>query len=146
MTIEERLHLLEKRNKRLTAALTVKDLRIQNYDGKTNLPMAMSPPSPKRHPTDRYRSFNSPGPAPSALLRWLCGTLPVYKLLGGKVRDKVGGYDGVIRFPRPGSEPQHYAETVAKIKERPEKLSIIKGGSPFTARWAIATTTIIMGS
>ena len=57
--------------------------------------------------------------------------LPVYKLLGGKGRDKVRVYDGTIRVPRPGSEPQHYAETVAKMKERPEKLSIIKEGVAF---------------
>ena len=66
--------------------------------------------------------------------------------MGGKVRDNVRVYDGAIRFPQPGSEPQHYAETVAKMKEQPEQFSIIKEGAPFTARWAIATTTIIIGS
>ena len=42
--------------------------------------------------------------------------LPVYKLLGGKVRDKVRVYNGAIRFRREGNEPQHYAEVVAKMK------------------------------
>ena len=36
--------------------------------------------------------------------------LPVYKLLGGKVRDQVRVYNGALRVPLPGCEPEHYAE------------------------------------
>ena len=39
--------------------------------------------------------------------------LPVYKLLGGKVRDKVRVYNGSIRFPMTKYEPDDYAADVA---------------------------------
>src|SRR5919205_4254420 len=52
--------------------------------------------------------------------------LPVYKLLGGKVRDRVRVYNGAIRFPMPGYSPQHYAENMAKMKEREEVFTIVK--------------------
>mgnify|MGYP000029381229 CR=1 FL=1 len=42
--------------------------------------------------------------------------LPVYKLLGGKVRDKVRVYNGGVRFPMAGSSPQDYADNMAKMK------------------------------
>src|SRR5882672_1466547 len=35
--------------------------------------------------------------------------LPVYKLLGGKVRDHVRAYNGALRSPLPGQTPEHYA-------------------------------------
>ena len=57
--------------------------------------------------------------------------LPVYKLLGGKVRDKVRCYNGNVRIPMHGNEPQHYAENMAKMKELPQKFSIIKQGVAF---------------
>lgn len=57
--------------------------------------------------------------------------LPIYKLLGGKIRDAVRVYNGAIRFPMDGQSPQHYAENIAKMKERPEKFSIIKQGIAF---------------
>ena len=52
--------------------------------------------------------------------------LPIYKLLGGKVRDKVQVYNGNIRFELEGDQPEHYADVVRKMKDRPEKFSIIK--------------------
>ncbi len=57
--------------------------------------------------------------------------VPVYKLLGGKVRDRVQVYNGNIRFKMGGKEPQHYAEVMAKMIERPEKFSIVKQGIAF---------------
>jgi L-alanine-DL-glutamate epimerase-like enolase superfamily enzyme len=57
--------------------------------------------------------------------------LPIYKLLGGKIRDKVQVYNGAIRFPMTGQSPQDYAENIAKMKDRPEKFSIIKQGIAF---------------
>jgi len=58
--------------------------------------------------------------------------LPVYKLLGGKVRDRVRVYNGgVARFPRTGVEPADYAETVAKMKASKEGFTIIKMGIGF---------------
>ena len=64
--------------------------------------------------------------------------IPVYKLLGGKVRDKVRVYNGGIRFPMKGASPEDYAENVAKMKASPEGFSFIKqaigfhGGMPRT--------------
>jgi L-alanine-DL-glutamate epimerase-like enolase superfamily enzyme len=43
--------------------------------------------------------------------------LPVYKLLGGKMRDRVRIYNGGVRFPMNGQSPQDYAENMAKMKE-----------------------------
>lgn len=57
--------------------------------------------------------------------------LPVYKLLGGKVRDKVRIYNGSVRFEQTDFSPQGYAENMAKMKARPEKFCIIKQGIGF---------------
>src|ERR1700674_3127959 len=42
--------------------------------------------------------------------------IPVYKLLGGKVRDKVRVYNGGIRFEMKGATPLDYADDMAKMK------------------------------
>jgi L-alanine-DL-glutamate epimerase-like enolase superfamily enzyme len=52
--------------------------------------------------------------------------LPVYKLLGGKIRDQVRVYNGGVRFPMPDYSPQAFAESAAKMKARPEGFTIIK--------------------
>ena len=57
--------------------------------------------------------------------------VPIYKLLGGKVRDKVRVYNGGVRFPMTGQSPQDYAENVAKMKESKENFCIIKQGIAF---------------
>ena len=54
--------------------------------------------------------------------------LPVHKLLGGKVRDRVRVYNGGVRFPLAGHSPEHYAENMARMKETKEGFSIIKQG------------------
>src|ERR671919_896004 len=46
--------------------------------------------------------------------------LPVYKLLGGKVRDRVRVYNGAVRFPMNGYAPEDYADAMAKMKAAPE--------------------------
>lgn len=51
---------------------------------------------------------------------------PVYKMLGGKVRDRVRVYNGAIRFPMAGFSPEDYAENTAKMKARPENFCLIK--------------------
>jgi L-alanine-DL-glutamate epimerase-like enolase superfamily enzyme len=63
--------------------------------------------------------------------------LPVYKLLGGKVRDKVRVYNGAIRTPMPGSEPQHYADNCAWMREQKEGFSIVKQGIGFHSAMAV---------
>ena len=62
--------------------------------------------------------------------------LPVYKLLGGKVRDKVRVYNGAVRFPMAGSTPDDYAENMAKMKASPEGFSIIKQAVGFHSSMA----------
>lgn len=52
--------------------------------------------------------------------------IPVYKLLGGKIRDRVRAYNGAVRFPMTGQTPQDYAENMAKMKEAKEGFTLIK--------------------
>src|SRR4029078_13359520 len=52
--------------------------------------------------------------------------LPVYKLLGGKVRDRVRVYNGAVRFPMTGFSPADYAENMARMKAAKEGFTIIK--------------------
>ena len=62
--------------------------------------------------------------------------VPVYKLLGGKVRDRVRIYNGGVRFPMEGHSPRHYAEDVAKMKESKEGFTIIKAAIAFHGQMA----------
>ena len=57
--------------------------------------------------------------------------VPVYKLLGGKVRDKVRVYNGNKRVKMNGNKPEDYAENMKQMRDFPEKFSIIKQGIAF---------------
>src|SRR5579862_5506629 len=52
--------------------------------------------------------------------------VPVYKLLGGKIRNRVRIYNGGVRPPMTGQSPQDYAENTAKMKEAKEGFTLIK--------------------
>jgi len=52
--------------------------------------------------------------------------VPVYKLLGGKIRDRVRTYNGGVRFPMTGHTPKDYAENMARMKESKEGFTLIK--------------------
>ncbi|UNS95325.1 mandelate racemase/muconate lactonizing enzyme family protein [Streptomyces tubbatahanensis] len=52
--------------------------------------------------------------------------LPVHKLLGGKVRDRVRVYNGGVRVPREGNEPEDFAELMRRLKNVPEGFTLIK--------------------
>jgi L-alanine-DL-glutamate epimerase-like enolase superfamily enzyme len=52
--------------------------------------------------------------------------VPVYKLLGGKIRDRVRVYNGGFRPPLKGQMPEHYAENVQRMKEAKEGFTLIK--------------------
>jgi L-alanine-DL-glutamate epimerase-like enolase superfamily enzyme len=52
--------------------------------------------------------------------------LPVHRLLGGKIRDKVRVYNGSIRFPFAGYQPEDYADDLKKMMALPEGFTIIK--------------------
>jgi len=85
----------------------------------------------------RMGSFKPWGSAVSAIEMALwdiagkAAGLPVYKLLGGKVRDKVRCYNGAIRFPMTDYSPAGFAENMKKMKDSPEQFSIIKQGIAF---------------
>ena len=57
--------------------------------------------------------------------------LPVHKLLGGKVRDRVRVYNGAYRAPMPGVAPEDYAAEARRQKELPYGFSFIKMGIGF---------------
>ena len=58
--------------------------------------------------------------------------LPVYKLLGGKIRDKVRVYKTGMCFPLEGISPEAHAKCMAQTKEAmEERFTIIKHGVAF---------------
>ncbi len=85
----------------------------------------------------RMGSFKPWGSAVSAIeialwdIAGKAADLPIYKLLGGKVRDRVRVYNGAVRFPMDGVSPEDYAENMAKMKDREEEFCIIKQGIGF---------------
>jgi len=80
----------------------------------------------------RLGSFKPWGSAVSAIEMALwdiagkAAGLPVYKLLGGKVRDRVRVYNGGVRFPMTGQSPDDYAQAMVKMKAAKEQFTIIK--------------------
>src|SRR5688572_22303355 len=52
--------------------------------------------------------------------------LPVYKLLGGKVRDRVRVYNGGLRFPIERYAPEEYAESTRRMMAAQEGFTIVK--------------------
>ncbi|NTA83825.1 MULTISPECIES: mandelate racemase/muconate lactonizing enzyme family protein [Rhizobium/Agrobacterium group] len=57
--------------------------------------------------------------------------VPAYKLLGGKVRDRVRVYNGSVRKKRPSDNPEDFAAQVKWMMEQPEKFFMIKQGIGF---------------
>jgi L-alanine-DL-glutamate epimerase-like enolase superfamily enzyme len=54
--------------------------------------------------------------------------VPVYKLLGGKVRDKVRVYNGAVRTPVADNTPEGYAANIRQMLAAQEGFSIVKQG------------------
>jgi L-alanine-DL-glutamate epimerase-like enolase superfamily enzyme len=90
----------------------------------------------------RLGSFKPWGSAVSAMEMALwdiagkAAGLPVYKLLGGKVRDRVRVYNGAVRFPMSGFSPEDYADNMAKMKAAREGFTIIKQAVAFHGQMA----------
>ncbi len=90
----------------------------------------------------RLGSFKPWGSAVSAIEMALwdiagkAAGVPVYKLLGGKVRDHVRVYNGGVRFPMTGHMPEDYAKAAAQMKASPEGFSIIKQAISFHSSMA----------
>lgn len=57
--------------------------------------------------------------------------VPVHKLLGGKVRDKVRTYNGSLRKPLIAQTPEGYAESCRWMMSLPEGFDIVKQGIAF---------------
>jgi len=85
----------------------------------------------------RMGSFKPWGSAVSAIEMALwdiagkAAGLPVYKLLGGKIRDRVRVYNTAAPFPMKDSSPEAYAENVRLTKQMEEGYTIIKRGIGF---------------
>lgn len=83
-------------------------------------------------------SFKPYGAAVSAIEHALwdiagkAANVPVYKLLGGKVRDKVRVYNGSLRRQySSGSRPEDYAADVKYMMDLPEQFFMVKQGISF---------------
>jgi len=100
----------------------------------------------------RMGSFKPWGSAVSAIeialwdIAGQAAGVPVYKLLGGKVRDSVRVYNGAVRFPMAGSSPEDYAENMARMKASPEGFSIIKQGIAFHSRMPYQVPDLMYGA
>jgi L-alanine-DL-glutamate epimerase-like enolase superfamily enzyme len=80
----------------------------------------------------KFGAFKPWGSAVSAIEMALwdiagkAASLPIYKLLGGKIRDRVRVYNGAVRFPMSGYTPEDYAADTARMKAAPEGFTIVK--------------------
>jgi len=85
----------------------------------------------------RFAGFKPWGSAVSAIeyalwdLAGKAAGLPVYKLLGGKVRDRVRVYNGGFRPPLTGYQPEDYAAHMQLMKDAPQGFTLIKEGLAF---------------
>ncbi|WP_342359545.1 mandelate racemase/muconate lactonizing enzyme family protein [Terrarubrum flagellatum] len=60
--------------------------------------------------------------------------LPVYKLLGGKIRDRVRVYNGSLRKPFKDFSPQSFADDIRRMMELPQGFTLVKQGIAFHSR------------
>ncbi|MBQ35540.1 MAG: enolase [Gemmatimonadaceae bacterium] len=71
--------------------------------------------------------------------------VPVYKLLGGRIRDRVLTYNGSVRFPMDGKTPQDYADNMARMKACKEGFTIIKQAVGFHNKGMMAQPNMFYG-
>lgn len=82
----------------------------------------------------RFAGFKPWGSAASAIeiaLYDLTGKaygIPVHKLLGGKVRDRVRAYNGGVREKLVGYDPADYASSIELMRAADEGFTIVKEG------------------
>ncbi len=80
----------------------------------------------------RMGSFKPWGSAVSAIeialwdIAGKASGLPVYKLLGGKIRDQVRAYNGSVRVQRPGNTPKDWETWGNNIRALPQGFTIVK--------------------
>ncbi|MCU1556742.1 MAG: mandelate racemase [Microbacteriaceae bacterium] len=54
--------------------------------------------------------------------------LPIHRLLGGKVRDRIAVYNGGVRPVLEGHQPEHYAASMRIMADAPEGFTLFKEG------------------
>ena len=59
--------------------------------------------------------------------------LPIYNLMGGKVRDQVRCYNGSVRVARAGNEPKDYIKWGQDVKALPQGFTIVKSSISFAS-------------
>lgn len=80
----------------------------------------------------RMGSFKPWGSAVSAIeialwdIAGKAANVPVYKLMGGKIRDYVRCYNGGVRVQRTGTEPKDYKDWAVKVKALEQGFTIVK--------------------
>jgi L-alanine-DL-glutamate epimerase-like enolase superfamily enzyme len=85
----------------------------------------------------RMGSFKPWGAAVSAIeialwdIAGKAAGIPVYKLLGGKIRDQVRCYNGSVRVERKGTTPKDYMQWAIDVKALPQGFTIVKTGMGF---------------
>ncbi len=101
----------------------------------------------------RMGSFKPWGSAVSAIeialwdIAGKAAGVPVYKLLGGKIRNKVRCYNGgVLRSGFTDLSPEGYADRVGKMKDSPEGFSFIKMGIGFHGGRIAGTSNFYYGN
>jgi L-alanine-DL-glutamate epimerase-like enolase superfamily enzyme len=57
--------------------------------------------------------------------------LPIHRLLGGKIRDRVRVYNGAVREPMTSFEPKDFAAAAKRMKAAKEGFTIVKQGIGF---------------
>jgi len=89
----------------------------------------------------RAGSFKPWGAAVSAIeialwdLAGKFADLPIYKLMGGKIRDQVRCYNGSVPVPRNGTELKDYIEWGQNFRKLPHGFTIVKQAVGFHGRW-----------
>lgn len=91
----------------------------------------------------RMGSFKPWGSAVSAIeialwdIAGKAANLPVYKLMGGKIRDHVRCYNGGVRVQRNGTEPKDYQDWAVRVKALEQGFTIVKTAIGFHGGMAI---------
>ena len=100
----------------------------------------------------RMGSFKPWGSAVSAIETALwdiagkAANIPVYKLLGGKIRNKVRCYNGAVSFPRIGTTPKDFADWGARVKASEQGFTIIKQGIGFHSNMPTVVPEFYLGN
>ena len=100
----------------------------------------------------RMGSFKPWGAAVSAIEMALwdiagkAAGVPVYKLLGGKIRNQVRCYNGAVQVPRNGDEPKDYIEWGQNIRNLEQGFTIVKQAIGFHAHYEKSVPNFTYGN